>query len=142
MYSEILAPVDLAHPETAKRMVTEAKALADKTGSKLTLLNVVPAIPGFAAAELPAGTIKKMVSDAERELRKLASDLGLDKSARTMLRSGKPHSQILQVADEISADLIVIASHQPGIEDYLLGSVASRVVRHAKCSVLVERQLD
>ena len=40
------------------------------------------------------------------------------------------------------AAMIVIASHDPGLADYLLGSVAARVVRHAHCSVLVTRNLD
>ena len=38
--------------------------------------------------------------------------------------------------------MIVIASHDPGLVDYLLGSVAARVVRHAHCSVLVTRKLE
>ena len=38
-------------------------------------------------------------------------------------------------------DVIVMASHQPKFSDYLLGSTAARVVRHAKCSVLIARGL-
>jgi len=36
-------------------------------------------------------------------------------------------------------DLIIVGSHKPGLQDYLLGSTAARVVRHAMCSVLVGR---
>jgi nucleotide-binding universal stress UspA family protein len=43
------------------------------------------------------------------------------------------------VAEEKGADLIIIASHRPGLKDYFLGSTAAKVVRHAKCSVLVIR---
>lgn len=139
MYKSILAPVDLSHRDVAKQMIATAKALADGDGKQLTLLNVVPDLPGYVAAELPSGLAQKMESSAKQDLQKLASEAGLGKSANLVLRHGRPHSQILQVADEIGADLIVIASHQPGIEDYLLGSVAGKVVRHAKCSVLVER---
>jgi nucleotide-binding universal stress UspA family protein len=46
---------------------------------------------------------------------------------------------ILETAKEIGADLIVIASHRPGLQDYFLGSTAARVVRHAECAVLVDR---
>ena len=38
--------------------------------------------------------------------------------------------------------MIVIASHNSGMADYLLGSVADRIVRHAHCSVLVTRELE
>ena len=49
---------------------------------------------------------------------------------------------ILDFANEAGVDLIVIASHDPGLADYLLGSVAARVVRHAHCSVFVTRNLE
>ncbi|MGI9463822.1 MAG: universal stress protein [Aestuariivirgaceae bacterium] len=139
MYSKILAPVDLAYPDTAKKMVAVAKALADTGKSTITVLNVIPDLPGYVAAELPTSITDKIHSDAIANLKTIASELSLTDSCDLLLRSGRPHSQILQAADEIDADLIVIASHQPGLEDYLLGSVAGKVVRHAKCSVLVER---
>ncbi|MGI9464424.1 MAG: universal stress protein, partial [Aestuariivirgaceae bacterium] len=55
------------------------------------------------------------------------------------IRSGRPHHALVSLADEIDADLILIGSHDPGLQDYFLGSTASSVVRHAKCSVLVDR---
>ena len=42
-------------------------------------------------------------------------------------------------AEDDKVDLIIIASHKPGLQDYFLGSTAARVVRHASCSVLVVR---
>ena len=42
-------------------------------------------------------------------------------------------------AKEKNADMIIIASHRPGLQDYFLGSTAAKVVRHATCSVLVVR---
>ena len=55
------------------------------------------------------------------------------------MRNGTIYDEILAVADEIGADLIVMASHRPALRDYLLGPNAARVVRHAKQSVLVVR---
>ncbi|VEB94606.1 universal stress protein F [Citrobacter koseri] len=52
---------------------------------------------------------------------------------------GPPKDQILKLADAVEADLIIIASHQPGFSTYLLGSTAAAVVRHANCPVLVVR---
>jgi len=46
----------------------------------------------------------------------------------------------LAVAEEAVADLIVVGSHRPAMKDYLLGTNAARVVRHARCSVLVARE--
>ena len=50
------------------------------------------------------------------------------------------YAEILRVAEEAEADLIVVGSHRPAMKDYLLGTNAARVVRHARCSVLVARE--
>ena len=53
---------------------------------------------------------------------------------------GDPGNQIVDFAERISAELIVIPSHgRTGIERLLLGSVAERVARLAPCPVLVLR---
>ena len=50
------------------------------------------------------------------------------------------YAEILAVAEEAEADLIVVGSHRPAMKDYLLGTNAARIVRHARCSVLVARE--
>ena len=50
------------------------------------------------------------------------------------------YAEILQVAQDAEADLVVLGSHRPAMKDYLLGTNAARVVRHARCSVLVARE--
>jgi nucleotide-binding universal stress UspA family protein len=49
------------------------------------------------------------------------------------------YAEILGAAEEAGADLIVVGSYRPAMRDYLLGTNASRVVRHTDCSVLVAR---
>ena len=49
------------------------------------------------------------------------------------------YAKILGVAEEAEADLIVVGPHRPAMKDYLLGTNAARVLRHARCSVLVAR---
>ena len=122
-------------------MVSVAKKMADAGKAEITLLNVIPDLPGYVAAELPADIVKRVTTEAEEQLAQIVKDVKVDGKVDVELRSGRPHNQILQVAEEIGADLIVIASHQPGLGDYLLGSVAGKVVRHAQCSVLVERNI-
>jgi nucleotide-binding universal stress UspA family protein len=56
------------------------------------------------------------------------------------LRIGHPVEEILQLADEAGAELIVVGTHgRRGARRWLLGSVAERLIRHARCSVLVAR---
>jgi nucleotide-binding universal stress UspA family protein len=50
------------------------------------------------------------------------------------------YAEILGVAEEAEADLAIIGSHRLAMKDYLLGTNAARVSRHARCSVLVARK--
>ncbi|MNL45759.1 Universal stress protein F [compost metagenome] len=57
---------------------------------------------------------------------------------RTVHRVGAPADMILDEADKLKADLIIVGSHgRTGLQRFLLGSVSSAVVNHATCSVLV-----
>lgn len=136
MFNSILIPIDLGHVEKSKQAIDAVKAIAGKN-TNVRLVNVVGDVPTFAAAELPGGVIEKAKENAQAALQKLDGVAALKPEFE--VRSGTPGTAILAAADESSADLIVIGSHQPGIKDYLLGSTAGRVVRHANCSVLVVR---
>jgi universal stress protein F len=136
MYKTILVPVDIAHVvEGRANLDLAAQHAAD--GAKIILLNVIEDIPGWAAAELPADLIKNSQSSSREKLEKLASSSGMEMDVE--VRTGHSYHTILQVAEEKKADLIIVASHRPGLQDYFLGSTAAKVVRHAKCSVLVIR---
>jgi nucleotide-binding universal stress UspA family protein len=56
-------------------------------------------------------------------------------------RIGKPADQILALAEDVGADLIFIGSHgKTGVERLVLGSVSERVVREARCPVMIARE--
>ncbi|SUC31814.1 Universal stress protein F [Providencia rettgeri] len=65
-------------------------------------------------------------------------NLSSDKYSAQVLM-GTPRDEILRVAEEISADLIVIGSKRPGMSTYFLGSTASMVIQNSKISVLTVR---
>jgi len=139
MFKSILVPLDLAHEDQAARIIDLVKVLAAPADATITLLNVVPELPQYILAELPSDMSEAVMSRAAHDIKLVASRNKLPGTVATQIRSGRPHQQILAAADELGADLIVVASHQPGLQDYLLGSVAAKVVRHAKCSVHVIR---
>ncbi len=60
-------------------------------------------------------------------------------NVKTHVLRGTIYKQVLQLANSLRCDLIVLASHRPGTQDYLLGPNAARVVRHASQSVHVVR---
>jgi nucleotide-binding universal stress UspA family protein len=85
--------------------------------------------------------LRETKTDAQQRLEALAKDLraqGLN--VTTFFREGLPFVEILKVAEEIPADLIVIGTHgRTGLSHVLIGSVAERVVRGATSAVLTVR---
>ena len=136
MYKKILVPVDISHKERARAMIEAAKNVAGD-GTNITLFNVVEDVPSYVMVQLPESTLEEAKANAREELDAIAAAAGV--KADVEIRRGRAHSVILAYAAETGADLIVVASHQPGVQDFLLGSTAARVVRHASCSVLVIR---
>ena len=75
-----------------------------------------------------------MQEEANKILQSRKIDVSCD------VRSGSPYEEILKEQQERKADLIVIASHgRTGILKSLIGTVAERVMREAKCAVLLVR---
>jgi len=138
----ILVPVDIAQIKAADAALELARDAARTHGAKLVLLNVIEQVPGYVAAQLPKTFHENALAEANARLTDLASRHGLAGEAEVVVHDGHPSTQILEYARTIGADLIVIASHDPGLSDYFLGSVAARVVRHAHCSVMVVRTAE
>ena len=134
MYKTILVPIDLSHPDQGSKSLGIARHIGGE-GSRVVALYVNADVPGYVAAELPEGLLEKSLIESRAELEMLSGKA----AAETKIRSGHPPTKILECAEEIGANLIVIASHRPGLRDYFLGSTAARVVRHAPCAVFVDR---
>jgi nucleotide-binding universal stress UspA family protein len=136
MYDRILVPIAIDHISHANASLDVARRLL-KAGGEITLLNVIEDIPTFAQNYIPDGTLEANKVLAIEALNTLAQENAHNYSAEII--HGKPAVAILDYAAKIDAGCIVIASHQPGLEDYFIGSTAARVVRHAKCCVHVLR---
>ena len=140
MFKKILVPIDVAQSDSGEASLKAAASLAGNTDAKLILLNVIGDIPNLVANQLPSNHIETMKQSAAKTLNEVASRNGLASgSYEVQTDQGQIYDKIIEAAEKGAADLIVIASHQPGLTDYLLGSTAAKVVRHAHCSVLVVR---
>ncbi|RIK88424.1 MAG: universal stress protein [Hyphomicrobiales bacterium] len=136
MYRTIIVPIDLSQEEKGRSTIDLAVKLGG-SDVRIVLVNVLEELPGYIAVELPAGLMEQSRSDAQAKLTAIAADAGI--AAEIVVRTGHPANQILELAEETGADLVIVASHRPGLQDYFIGSTAGRVVRHANCSVLVVR---
>jgi nucleotide-binding universal stress UspA family protein len=139
----ILLPTDFSG--CANHALPYAAAIARATGASVICINVVePIVPAVGytglAEAMPIAEMNEQLEDsAEREMPDLmGSDelQGLD--VEEVIVHGDAAAEIVRVANERKADLIVISSHgRTGIGRMIFGSTAEAVVRHAHCPVLV-----
>lgn len=142
-FQRILAPVDFS--ELSAPTVDMAVRLLAPDGEAV-LLHVVewmPAVTGGAFGVYPhrkdIEQLKRLSLDKLEDWKAEHSD----SEVRPMVREGKPATSILEVAADVSPDLIVIGSHgRGGLDHLLLGSVTERVLRKAAAPVLVVRGPD
>lgn len=140
MYSKILVAVDLDEPSSWQKPIATALALADCFGAKVALAYVVPDRVLMLQAQWSVLSVRAIMEDARIKLMKVASDHAPDRDVEEIVRSGPVYAGLIAAGEIFEADLIVLSSHRPEMKDYLLGANASRVVRHAKCSVMVVRE--
>jgi len=140
MYRKILVPVDLADTDLAKPAVETAVGMAQASGGTVRLINVLPMTPVMLAEYVPPDFDTQQRKSSEDALAIIARECGLDPSRVSVnVRQGGIYHEVLEEAQTIGADLIVMSSHRPAMRTYFLGSNAGHVVRYAKCSVLVVR---
>jgi universal stress protein G len=144
MYKQILVPVDLADPELAKPALATAVMMVNQSGGTVRLINIMPLTPVMLAEYVPPDFEAQQRKSAEEALAIVAKETSLDPArVSSAVRQGGIYQEILEEANAMKADLIVMTSHRPqrpAVRTYFLGSNAGHVVRYAKCSVLVVRQ--
>jgi nucleotide-binding universal stress UspA family protein len=140
MFKTILVPVDLAEIEAAKPAIDKAVELAQGNEGTLRLIYVRPVVPVTYMEFMPPAFDEEQQAEAEKTLAELASTVNLPaERVSAVVRLGSIYNEVLDEVEKTGADLVVIGSHRPTMATYLLGSNASTIVRHAKCSVLVVR---
>jgi nucleotide-binding universal stress UspA family protein len=133
--------------ETAGKAVEAAVELAGLTGAKLELVSAYEPVPSqrlrVEARQVPAD-LQWMVNPREdvdatlAEAAERVAAAGVE--SRTYAREGDPADAILDVAEELGSDLIVLGNKgMTGAKRFLLGSVPNKVSHHAPCSVMIIR---
>ena len=135
MYSNILVPIAFDDSGKAHPAIDVARTLA-APGAKITFLHVMERVPPYAVSYLPSDYLALTRDSIQADLDKLAAEVS---NGEGVVITGHSGRSILDWAEDNPVDLIVIASHRPGMQDLLLGSTAAKVVRHAQCAVHVIR---
>lgn len=143
LIKKILFPTDFS--EGALNALPHAVDMAKNCGAKLHLIHVIYDIATASGLYVPHISVDEMYKELEAGARKELDKFGA--AERRDLRDvefavlrGTPYEEILKFAQEKSIDLIVIGTHgRKGLDRFLFGSTAEKVVRYATCPVLTVR---
>lgn len=133
MFKTILAPTDFSDLSAAG--VRYASRLAKETGAELVVFNVVLVDESNAID-------KRELAEHKVRLEEFVTDHLADEARELKIRQavagGQPFNAIVDCAESEHADLIVMSSHgRSGLSRMLIGSVTDKILRGARCPVLV-----
>ena len=137
---DVLACVDFS--DVTLDVVAAATELARPGDGRVTLLHVAAPEPSFVGYDDHILTSRDHAADMAHEyatLRQFMAEFGLDEtSAEARVVAGATCSTILDVADEVDADVIVVGRHRHGrLHDLLLGNTARDIVRRSRRPLLL-----
>ena len=137
MYRKIMVPVDLAHIERLDKAITTATDLAQHYGIPICFVGVTAETP-TEVAHTPKEFAEKLEVFGVTQAKKHGLDI--DTAAYP---SHDPAADLdetlIAAARDNGADLIVMASHVPGLPNHIFASNAGAVASHAEISVFVVR---
>ncbi|MCP4328539.1 MAG: universal stress protein [Alphaproteobacteria bacterium] len=141
MFKDILVPLDLNSEKAGQRTLPVAAELCRTFGARLHVLNVVPDFGlAMVGQYFPEGYEDKMAAQADEHLHALVKEAVPDDiQVQCIIADGNIYHEIVETAEKVNADLIVMRSHRPELRDYLIGPNAEKVARHADCSVMIIR---
>lgn len=137
MYKHILFATDLS--DDTDYVIAKVRGMRGFTGAKLSLIHVVEPLPGYSYAYLGIEDIEgQLIEESKTALARLGQELNVDLKDM-WVDVGPTKSKILDVAQDIGADLIICGSHGRHGLSLLLGSTANAILHGAKCDVLTVR---
>jgi nucleotide-binding universal stress UspA family protein len=141
MYKDILLPVELSHEGSWHKALEVSLEFCQAFGSRLHIISVLPEYGSpMVASFFPEGFEEKHRQEVDKQLHAFVSQhVPKECAVQVIVAEGKIHKEIINAAETIGADLIVMGTHKHELLDYVLGPNAERVVSHSNKSVLVVR---
>lgn len=137
-YGDVLIPTDGS--DAASIAIGHGIEIAKRAGARIHAVNIVDvgAITLTPGSSAPTELVERFEAEGERATEAIvdrATDAGLD--VTTSVHEGVPASDLLAYANEHEVDLVTMGTTgRTGLNRYLLGSTAERVIRHAEMPVL------
>ena len=141
VYKHVLLAIDF-HPIWDKGPINRAMTIAKECQATLSIVHAVEHVHPYGADE-PRSVLTEieatLIDDSKTELAKIADHLGIATSNQ-FVKLGQAHEVILETAQNIQADLIIMSNYGGHGIEAVFGSTASAVLHHARCDVLVVRE--
>ena len=136
IFEHILVPTDFS--DISRRAVEYAKAIAKQANSEIFLVHVNQPVSAIAPPEAAWIDESEILERQQEQMEQSGAGLRAEGfRAEAISVSGALRDEILAVAKQHDADLIVLGTHgKHGFERFLLGSDAEALLRHAPCPVL------
>ena len=138
MFNKVLVPVDVTMKKDTEKLLNTVKILTAGWTCEIHVATVVPMVSmPIVGSYFDKDFETESSAAAAKELASAVSGANIDATSHVL--AGTVYDAVIHLASKLDVDLIVIGAHQPELRHYLLGSNASRMVRHSKSSVLVLR---
>jgi nucleotide-binding universal stress UspA family protein len=137
---DVMKKIIVAHDgsKSSEKALKKALEIADKFGSAVTVISVVPELYLTELMEMDRIKIFETLKDETIKMLDRIKKRTMGVRIKTLVKQGSPAEEVLNAAAAMKADLIITGSHgRHGAQRFLLGSVSSKIVDHAECSVLV-----
>jgi universal stress protein F len=141
MYKNIVVPIDLSDSFSWKSAFPVALSFVRIFGAELHLIHIIPDL-GISMFEeyIPHTWISAQKEKYSTQLdRLIAQHVPNEIKVKKFIGRGPVYDGIINYAESVKADLLIVPAIRPQLQDYMLGSNVSKIVRHAKISVLVVR---
>jgi len=137
MFKKILVPIDVDYPRTATAVYQKAATIAGLNNAEIRLVSVMP---GFGMPIVASYISEEMRQEAKDRFIKSLEEFireNCDKAVTYRVKTGKNWEEIIRVADNWDADLIIVYhNRRRDINEVFSRSCSRRVSDNANCSVL------
>ncbi len=141
MFNNIIIPIDLADKQSLKSVFPPALNFVNAFGSKIHLVHIMP---NFGMKMVEDYLPRHWMNDQKKKYNKIFEEIVekyIPENIEVLYHIGRGaiYDEVIKYSEAVNGDLIIISAVRQQLKDYMLGSNASKIVRHSSISVMVIR---
>lgn len=140
MYNTVLIPMDLEHEDMFPKAVALAQQLIGDEKGEIHAIYVDQTQVHQGNFGITDDAVQGAREAMKQEVKTLFKKYVPEHlRGKCRVKAGVVYDIVLEEADKVKPEVIIVAAGRPGFSSYLLGSNAEKILRHANCSVFVIR---